>query len=103
MKIKTLLESRLRERFQPLVLEARDESPQHNVPSGAESHFRVLIVSKAFEGLSLVQRQRMVHKALEDLIKEKIHAFSQQALTPKEFEERGGVLPDSPPCAHKKI
>ena len=102
MKIKTLLENRLRERFKPLVLQALNESPRHNTPAGAESHFRVLIVSKAFEGLNLVKRQRMVHKTVGDLIKGKIHAFSQQTFTPEEYERRGGVLPSSPPCAHKK-
>ena len=101
MKTQNLLESRLREGLAPLFLEVVNESPQHNVPENSESHFRVLIVSKKFSGLSLIQRQRMVYHLIGDQIRDKIHAFSQQTLSPEEFKSRGGRLPPSPPCAHK--
>ena len=103
MKIQTLLESKLQEGLQPILLKVINESPNHNVPEESESHFRVLIVSDKFSGLSLIKRHQMVHNLIAEQIKEKIHAFSQQALTPKEFEERGGVLPSSPPCAKKSL
>ena len=102
MKTQNLLESRLKEGLDPLFLEVINESPQHNVPENSESHFRVLIVSKKFSGLSLIQRQRMVYRLIGDQIRDKIHAFSQQTLSPKEFKSRGGLLPASPPCAKKK-
>ena len=101
MKIQTLLENKLREGLEPVLLEVVNESPQHNVPEGSESHFRVLIVSDKFAGLSLVKRHQMVHSLIVEQIKEKIHAFSQQTLTPEEFKARGGLLPSSPPCAKK--
>ena len=34
-----------------LYLEIVNESYKHNVPEGAESHFNVLVVSDAFEGV----------------------------------------------------
>ena len=102
MLIQKQLEEQLEKSFQPLLLKVINESPQHNVPENSESHFRVLVVSDKFAGLSLIKRHQMVHKAVNEQIKEKIHAFSQQTLTPEEFEERGGVLPSSPPCAKKK-
>ena len=102
MKIQRLLESKLKEGLQPLLLEVINESPNHNVPEGSESHFRVLIVSDRFAGLSLVKRHQMVHQLVAEQIKDKIHAFSQQTLTPEEFEEKGGLLPPSPPCAKKQ-
>lgn len=101
MTIQRSLEEQLRQSLRPLVLEVINESPQHNVPPDSESHFRVLIVSKQFEGLSLVQRHQKVHQIVAKEIKEKIHAFSQQTLTPEEFENRGGRIPQSPPCAKK--
>lgn len=101
MVIQKQLEERLEKSFQPLLLKVVNESPQHNVPENSESHFRVLVVSDKFAGLSLIKRHQMVHQAVNQQIKEKIHAFSQQTLTPEEFEERGGILPSSPPCAKK--
>ena len=102
MILQKQLEEQLEKSFQPLVLKVINESPQHNVPPNSESHFRVLVVSDQFAGLSLIKRHQMVHNAVKEQIKEKIHAFSQQTLTPEEFKERGGLLPSSPPCAKKK-
>ena len=101
MTVQNLLEKRLREGLKPLVLELVNESPNHNVPEGSESHFHVLIVSEKFSGLNLIKRHQMVHELVAKELKEKIHAFSQKTLTPEEFEKQGGVLPSSPPCAHK--
>ena len=101
MSIQNLLESKLQKGLEPVLLKVTNESPQHNTPEGAESHFSALIVSSRFSGLSLVQRHQMVHKLISGEIKERIHAFSQQTLTPGEFEERGGSLPSSPPCVKK--
>ena len=101
MSVQQILEEQLQKGLEPLVLEVINESPQHNVPPNSESHFRVLIVSKQFEGLSLVQRHQKVHQIVAKEIKEKIHAFSQQTLTPEEFKNRGGLIPQSPPCAKK--
>ena len=101
MKIQSLLENKIQSALQPELLKVINESPQHNVPEGSESHFSVLIVSEKFSDLPLLKRHQMIHKLLGEEIKEKIHAFSQTTLTPKEYEERGGQLPSSPPCAKK--
>jgi len=102
MKVQKQLEDSLNKAFQPLFLEVLNESPQHNVPENSESHFRVLIVSDKFSKLSLIKRHQMVYQAVQEQIKEKIHAFSQQTLTPEEFKARGGILNSSPPCAKKR-
>jgi len=101
MIIQKQLEEQLEKSLEPVLLKVINESPQHNVPKNSESHFRVFIVSNKFNGLSLIKRHQMVHQAVNEQIKNKIHAFSQQTLTPKEFEERGASLPLSPPCAKK--
>ena len=97
-EIKTLLEDKLQKGLEPVLLEIIDESAQHHLPEKRESHFRVLIVSDKFEGLSLIKRHQWVHRLVSEQIKGKIHAFSQQTLTPEEFKHRGGRLPSSPPC-----
>ncbi|MBC6416182.1 MAG: BolA family transcriptional regulator [Bdellovibrionales bacterium] len=102
MKIQKEIEENLKKNFSPLILKVINESPQHNVPKNSESHFRVLVVSDKFNNVSLIKRHQMVYKAIQDQIKNKIHAFSQQTLTPEEFKKRGGTLPQSPPCAKKK-
>jgi len=101
MLIQKQLEEQLQKTLKPVLLKVINESPQHNVPQNSESHFRVLIVSDQFKDLSLIKRHQLVYKVVGKPIKEKIHAFSQQTLTPAEFEERGGQLPSSPPCAKK--
>ena len=84
--------------FAPTVLEVINESGNHNVPPGSETHFKVVVVSEAFTGQSPVARHRAVNKALAAQLSGGVHALSIQALTPNQWAERGGVVPDSPPC-----
>ena len=64
-------------------IELVDDSDQHRGHGGynpaGESHFTLRIESPAFAGKSRVERQRMVHKALGDLLHERVHALSIQA------------------------
>ena len=69
-------------------IELIDDSEQHRGhggynPSG-ESHFTLRIESPAFAGKSRVERQRMIHKALGDLLDERVHALSIRARAPGE-------------------
>lgn len=41
--------------LQPIHYEVLNESYMHNVPKGAETHFKVLVVSKKFESLPLIK------------------------------------------------
>jgi BolA protein len=65
-----------------------DESARHAGHAGArpegETHFRVRIVSGAFEGLSRVERQRKVHAVLKVELVGRVHALSLTTLTPDE-------------------
>lgn len=84
--------------LEPVVLEVINESHQHNVPKGAETHFKVVIVSPRFEGASLIARHRHVHDLLADPLQAGVHALSIHAYTPAQWSERGGDIPASPPC-----
>ena len=56
---------------------------------GDGQHFQAVIVSRAFEGKSRVQRHQLVYRALGDRMREEIHALSMQTLTPDEVARNG--------------
>ena len=62
--------------FDPLHLEIINESNQHNVPKGSESHFKVIIVSNLFDGKSKLNQHRMVNESLKEELANNIHALS---------------------------
>lgn len=100
MKIQTSLETKIRQHFSPLELEIENESHKHSSGLGAESHFRVLIVSDLFSSQSRVARQRSVFDLLSEEMKS-IHALSLRLLTPEEWNVGQGENFQSPSCAGK--
>lgn len=82
----------------PVHLEVNDESHMHSVPPGAESHFRVVVVSAGFVGKSLVARHREVHAACADELRAGLHALAIEALTPEQWAARGEQARESPAC-----
>ncbi len=89
MTMADTMREKLTAAFAPEALEIIDESAKHEGHSGArpggETHFNVRIVSKAFEGVSRVERQRRVYSALADELKSRVHALSLTTLTPAEM------------------
>lgn len=77
---------RLAAALSPSAVELIDESERHRGHGGhnpdGESHFRLEIESAAFAGRSRVERQRLVHSALGDLLDERVHALSIKARAP---------------------
>lgn len=97
------IQSKLTESFQPLHLEVMNESHMHSVPLNSETHFRVVVVSAQFVGLTRVERQRLVNLALADELKTGVHALGQQTLTPDEWMVQQNKAPlRSPECHSKK-
>ena len=82
----------------PVRLDVLDESHRHNVPPGAESHFKVTIVSEAFAGASPIARHRQVNRLLADELAGRVHALGLHTHTPDEWVARGESVPVSPPC-----
>ena len=52
---------------------------------GDGQHFQAVVVSRAFEGKSRVQRHQLVYAALGERMREEIHALSMRTLTPGEW------------------
>jgi BolA protein len=79
---------RLNSSLSPSFIELVDDSEQHRGHGGhhpeGESHFTLRIESAAFAGKSRVERQRLVHAALGDLLDERVHALSIKASAPGE-------------------
>ncbi len=71
----------------PTQLDIEDESHKHAGHAGAREggHFRLLIVSPRFAGLSTMQRHRLVYDAVGDLKAAGIHALSIKAKSPNEL------------------
>lgn len=68
--------------FEPVELEVVDESHLHAGHEGARDgrgHFRVRVVSAAFEGMPVLQRHRAVYAALGTLMETDIHALAIRA------------------------
>jgi len=92
------IENALTTALKPLHLEVVDESHLHAVPVGAQSHFKVLVVSEQFAGHGLVTRHRVVNRLLRGEFDHGLHALALHTWTPQEWFEKGGGAPESPLC-----
>ncbi len=90
------IDEKLNKTLAPEFLEIINESNMHSGPA-TESHFKVVAVSKAFEGKMLIARHRMINEALADEL-ETIHALSLHTMTPDEYFEKAGKIAESPQC-----
>ncbi|MCK4841483.1 MAG: BolA family transcriptional regulator [Methylococcales bacterium] len=81
------IKQKLNEAFKPELIEIIDDSAAHAGHAGARSgggHYNVTIVAEAFIDKTLVQRHQLIYQALNELMKNKIHALGINALTPSE-------------------
>lgn len=98
MNRKERIEEKLKASFFPLHLEVQDESHRHSVPPGAESHFKVIVVSERFGEHKSVARHRLVNELLGAEFGSGLHALALHAWTPEEWFAKGGSAPASSPC-----
>lgn len=87
------IEGKLREALAPEHLEVIDESHMHSVPKGAQTHFKVVVVSAKFDGLPAVRRHQLVYGVLDAELKAKtsqggVHALAITSRTPAEWAAR---------------
>jgi BolA protein len=79
---------RLETALSPTHLVVTDDSEKHRGHSGhdarGESHFTVDVTAAAFNGLNRVARQRLVNRALAELLAERVHALAIRARAPNE-------------------
>ena len=91
MATRDIITNKLSEAFFPESLAVQDESHLHEGHAGhqpgGETHFRVYIVSRAFEGKSRLERHRMINAALASELAGSVHALAIHAQAPGE----GGI------------
>jgi BolA protein len=99
VQVQKSIEDKLRAALAPAVLQVKNESGMHSVPPGSETHFKVVVVSGAFEGMGSLERHRLVHTALDAELKGGVHALTLTLRTPAEWGTAEGSRVDpSPPC-----
>ncbi|TFH69236.1 BolA/IbaG family iron-sulfur metabolism protein [Gammaproteobacteria bacterium LSUCC0057] len=81
----------------PTHLQLSNESHMHSVPPGSESHFKLLVVSTAFEGQRKVARHQRLYALLAEQLAGPVHALALHTHTPTEWQAVASV-PDSPNC-----
>lgn len=86
----------------PIHLSVDNDSHLHR-SSGpdAESHFKVVVVSAAFEQQRLLQRHQRVNNILAAAFQQGLHALALHTYTPSEWAARQQTIPASTPCQGK--
>lgn len=97
------IEAKLRAAFDPVYLEVVDESYRHNVPAGAESHFKVVMASERFTGERILARHRAIYGVLAQELAGPVHALALHAYTLKEWAGLQNAVPASPPCRGTRL
>lgn len=84
----TVIRERLTAGLSPTRLDIEDEGHLHAGHAGARDHggghYRVTVVSAAFEGVGAVARHRRVYALLAEEMKTRVHALALTTLTPAE-------------------
>ncbi len=96
--IREQIELKLKAALQPVYLKIVDESYRHNVPAGAESHFKVIIVSEKFSQQSILARHRLVYGILAAELAGAIHALALHTYSVAEWGASPKTIPASPLC-----
>ena len=98
MIVQQEIEQQLQQQLSPVHLEVLNESHQHSVPPDSETHFKVILVSAAFDGKRKVARHQQVYAALATQLEGPVHALALHTYTPAEWQQRQQEAPTSPQC-----
>ncbi|MCR6672135.1 BolA family transcriptional regulator [Devosia ginsengisoli] len=84
MSAKDTIEAKLAAQFAPVFLDVIDESNKHfghaGWREGGETHFRVRIATRHFDGMSRVAQHRAVMDVLDAELKDRVHALAIEVL-----------------------
>ncbi|MCA6062753.1 BolA family protein [Thalassolituus marinus] len=94
MSIAETIQSKVAE-LNPQHIELLNESHMHAGPA-TDSHFKLVLVSEAFDGLRAVARHQKVYALLKDELAGPVHALALHLYTPQEWLSAN--VPASPNC-----
>ena len=84
MSAKDTIQAKLAAKFAPAFLDVIDESNKHfghaGWREGGETHFRVRIATRHFDGMSRVAQHRAVMDVLDAELKDRVHALAIEVL-----------------------
>jgi BolA family transcriptional regulator, general stress-responsive regulator len=84
MPARDTITAKLTSKFAPAFLDVIDESSLHHGHAGwregGETHFRVRIATRHFDGMSRVAQHRAVNETLAELMDNPIHALAIEVL-----------------------
>lgn len=98
MSRKNRIEELVNQELAPVYLNVEDESGNHHVPEGAQTHFKLTVVSSRFTDLSKIARHRLLNQLLKEEFELGLHALSMHLFAPDEWERRGNTVLNSPAC-----
>lgn len=98
MTVASTIEQKIRDGLPVEHLEVINESHMHNVPANSETHFKVIVVSGAFDGQMPVRRHKQIYALLDEEMAGPVHALALHTFTPQEWQDRGGQAEASPDC-----
>lgn len=98
MSMQTEIETGLSTELKPFFMQVINESNNHNVPAGSESHFKLVLVSDRFDGKMLLERHRLINRILKSQLQNGIHALAIHTYTESEWNKMQGHAPASPAC-----
>lgn len=97
MSIEEAITQLVEAKIEPEHLEVINESYMHSVPPNSETHFKLVIVAAAFEGLNQVKRHQSIYAVLREYMNNPIHALALHTFSPAEWANNNNVV-DSPDC-----
>lgn len=98
MAVQQILEQKISQKFAPHFLHIENESHMHSSGRGADSHFKVVLVSDEFNGVRKVARHQMLYQLLGEELKNGIHALALHTYTLDEWQALEQQFPKSPNC-----
>ncbi|KAK3896141.1 hypothetical protein Pcinc_000190 [Petrolisthes cinctipes] len=96
--VEATMRRKLEAALSPTHLDIINESFMHNVPPDSETHFKVVVVAKAFNDLPIIKRHRLVNSALSEELQSGVHALSIMARTPAQWTSEPQEVERSPAC-----
>lgn len=93
-----LIKDVLAKAFSIDYMSVENESHSHSVPENSETHFKLVLVSEAFEGKRKVARHQLVYAELADEMNQGLHALALHLYTPKEWADQDDKALASPNC-----
>ena len=96
--VQTSIEAKMNAQLVLSHLEVINESHMHSVPPNSETHFKLVVVTDAFEGKRSVARHQIVYKILADDLAGPVHALALHTYTPAEWNQANASAPASPQC-----